>query len=88
MAHIPPPIDNISVASLADLPRFLLRNLQRCMSYDEAYASALHVAMQYSDGDTDDSAGSVLEDANSDNDEYEYDEDIYEYDYEMGNYEA
>lgn len=88
MAHIPPPIDNISVAALADLPRFLLRSLQRCTGYDEAYASALHVAMQYSDGDTDDSAGSVLEEANSDNDEYEYDEDIYEYDYELGTYEV
>lgn len=88
MAHIPPPIDNISVATLSEIPRFLLRSLQRCSSYDEAYASALHVAMQYSDGDTDDSAGSVLEEANSDNDEYEYDEDIYEYDYEMEGYEV
>ncbi|XP_005093422.1 uncharacterized protein LOC101862928 [Aplysia californica] len=86
MAHIPPPIDNISVASVAELPRFLLRNLHRCTMYDEAYASALHVAMQYSDGDTDDSAGSVLEDADTDND-YEYDEDIYDYDYDMGGYE-
>ncbi|CAG5129824.1 unnamed protein product [Candidula unifasciata] len=88
MAHIPPPIDNISVAALAELPRRALGTLQRCTSYDEAYASALHVAMQYSDGDTDDSAGSVLEEASSDNDEYEYDEDIYEYDYEIEGYEV
>ena len=87
MAHVPPPIDNISVASVSELPRFLLRSLHKCGMYDEAYASALHVAMQYSDGDTDDSAGSVLEDADSEND-YEYDEDIYEYDYEMGSYEV
>ncbi|KAI8784660.1 kelch-like protein 12 [Biomphalaria glabrata] len=89
ISHIPPPIDNISVATLAELPKYLLRNLQRCKNYDEAYASALHVAMQYSDGDTDDSAGSVLEGADSENeDEYEYDEDIYEYDYDMGNFEV
>lgn len=91
MSHIPPPIDNISVASMAELPSFMLKSLQKCVTYDEAYASALHVAMQYSDGDTDESAASVLDDVDSDNDndEYEYDEDIYdyEYDYNVGAYE-
>lgn len=85
MAHIPPPIDNISVATLAEIPRFLLRSLQKCNTYDEAYASALHVAMQYSDGDSDESVASGF-DGDSNNDEYEYDEDIY--DYEIGGHEV
>ena len=89
MAHVPPPIDNISVASVAELPRFLLRSLHKCSSYDDAYASALHMAMQYSDCSSDDSAaGSVLDNEHSDEDNYEYDEDIYDYDdYDMIGYD-
>jgi len=88
MAHIPPPIDNISVACVADLPRPLLHNFHKCNLYDEAYANALHVAMQYSDGDTEDSTGSILDDGNSDNDNYEYDEDLYDYEYDIGSFES
>ena len=83
MAHIPPPIDNISVVALGHIPKLSLQSLEKCDHYDDAYASALHVAMQYLDADTDDSDESKCEDLASDND-FEYDEDIYDYDYELG----
>ena len=80
MAHIPPPIDNISVVAPGNVPVSVLQSLTPCSKYDDAYANALHVTLQSSDGDTDDSA-SVCEDHNSDNDDYEYDDDIYDYDF-------
>jgi hypothetical protein len=79
MAHIPPPIDNISVAAAGNVPVSVLQSLTTCTMYDDAYANALHVTLQLSEGDTDDAA-SVCEDPNSDNDDYEYDDDIYDYD--------
>ncbi|XP_076441651.1 uncharacterized protein LOC143280828 [Babylonia areolata] len=80
MAHIPPPIDNISVVAPGNIPVSVLQSLSPCSKYDDAYANALHVTLQSSDGETDDSA-SACEDQNTDNDEYEYDDDIYDYDF-------
>ncbi|XP_050404256.1 ring canal kelch homolog [Patella vulgata] len=82
LSHIPPPIDNISVVTHGNLPKSTLAVLDQCDHYDEAYASALHVAMQYSDGDTSDSGGSHCEEQDSEND-FEYDDDIYDYDYDL-----
>ena len=79
MAHIPPPIDNISVVAPGNVPVSVLQSLVPCTKYDDAYANALHVTLQPSDAETDDSA-SVCDDQNSDNDDYEYDDDIYDYD--------
>nr|KAG5714431.1 hypothetical protein BaRGS_006877 [Batillaria attramentaria] len=80
MAHIPPPIDNISVVAAGSVPVSVLQSLSMCSKYDDAYATALHVTLQPSDAETDDSA-SVCDEHNSDNDEYEYDDDIYDYDF-------
>lgn len=80
MAHIPPPIDNISVVAAGSVPVSVLQSLSVCSKYDEAYATALHVPLQPSDGETDDSA-SACDEPTSDNDEYEYDDDIYDYDF-------
>ncbi|XP_046561968.1 uncharacterized protein LOC124270948 [Haliotis rubra] len=82
MAHIPPPIDHISVVAVGSVPKTMMQSLDKCSRYDDAYSSALHVAMQYSDGDSDDSAASNYEEQDSEND-YEYDEDIYDYDYDV-----
>lgn len=80
MAHIPPPIDNISVVAHGNIPLSVLQPLVACNRYDEAYANALHVTLQPSDGETDDSA-SCCDVKESDNDDYEYDDDIYDYDF-------
>lgn len=80
MAHIPPPIDNISVVAPGTVPVSVLQSLSICSKYDDAYASALHVTLQPSEGETDDSA-SCYEEHETDNDDYEYDEDIYDYDF-------
>lgn len=79
LVHIPPPIDHISLSTAGKMQSSLLQQMDRFDRYDEMYATALHVTMRFSDGDTEDSAASHSED--QDSDDYEYDEDIYDYVY-------
>lgn len=81
LVHKPPPIDNISLVSFGFMTSALFQDLNMFDKYDEAYTSALHVTLKFSDPETTDSATSPSE-QDSEND-YEYDEDIYDYDYEL-----
>lgn len=83
LAHTPPPIDHVSMVTSGLLSPSILDMLESYDTYDDSYATALHVNMQVSVCDTEDSGTSNDEEQDSDNNDYEYDEDFYGYNFEM-----